>query len=326
MLLPGGSARDCSVSVIIPCFNAEKTIDATIQSVLAQSFAEFEIVLVDDGSTDKTSEVIRAVSDGRIRLLSQANAQAGAARNAGFEAAKGASVIFLDADDLVGPDHIRSLASALDGAKDCVAASPWRRFYSDAHVEPHLDRPTYRTLPGLSWLLLDWANDYMTQPGMFLIPRQMLELHGLWIPHLSFGPNDDFEFFTRILANAREVRFAPHAMLLYRSAQAGSLSTLNDARAIECKLESFERGVEIYLTLRNTPEARRACANLFQRLIYEQYPKHRFQLTRAAEKVRALGGSDLPPFGSPKFHRLSALFGWRLASQLRDISRRGVGK
>lgn len=101
-------------SVIIPAYNAEPFIRNSIQSVLAQTVDDFEIVVVDDGSKDNTKEVIKSIEDLRIRYIYQENAGVSAARNKGIQSAKGEYVCFLDADDLWKPNHLEVLTNLIN--------------------------------------------------------------------------------------------------------------------------------------------------------------------------------------------------------------------
>lgn len=114
------------VSVIIPVFNKQDYIDSCIRSVLQQTFTDFELILVNDGSTDNSVEVINSFSDPRIKVLDQKNMGPGVARNKGLAAAKSEFIAFLDADDTwentfiaTGMERIRSSGAAifLCGAK-----------------------------------------------------------------------------------------------------------------------------------------------------------------------------------------------------------------
>lgn len=96
------------ISVVIPLYNKEKQIRATLESVLAQSFSDYEIVIVNDGSTDRSVEEAAAVNDPRIRLIHQENAGVSAARNRGIEEAKGEFIAFLDADDRWKPEYLQT--------------------------------------------------------------------------------------------------------------------------------------------------------------------------------------------------------------------------
>jgi len=94
-----------SVSVIIPTYNRGWTLRAAVDSVLAQTYRDFEVIVVDDGSTDDTAEILQSYGSD-IRVLRQANAGVSAARNAGIRAAKGAFIAFLDSDDCWLPDKL----------------------------------------------------------------------------------------------------------------------------------------------------------------------------------------------------------------------------
>ncbi len=103
------------VSVVIPAFNASTYIERTLRSVMRQTYAALEIVVVNDGSTDHTAKLVEqiAASDSRIRLLSTPNRGVAAARNTGIEASSGRFVAFLDADDLWHPTKIEKQVNAL---------------------------------------------------------------------------------------------------------------------------------------------------------------------------------------------------------------------
>lgn len=98
-----------AVTVAIPVFNAERFIEATLASVMAQSFADFEVVVVDDGSGDQSGAIVQSYRDQRIRYVYQTNSGPSVARNAALREARSPLVAFLDADDLWQPDHLQVL-------------------------------------------------------------------------------------------------------------------------------------------------------------------------------------------------------------------------
>jgi glycosyltransferase involved in cell wall biosynthesis len=100
-------------SIVIPTYNRANLIGLTLDSVLAQDFAEFEVLVVDDGSTDQTAEVIKRYSDARLHYLPKQNEERGAARNYGLARAQGEYVLFLDSDDRLHPQHLRTLHEAV---------------------------------------------------------------------------------------------------------------------------------------------------------------------------------------------------------------------
>ena len=108
------------VSVVIPLYNKEHLVGETIRSVLSQSFSDFEIVVVNDGSADRSADVVRSFNDLRINLIEQANAGVSAARNAGIKASQGEWIAFLDADDLWLPGNLAGHMAILDRNPELV--------------------------------------------------------------------------------------------------------------------------------------------------------------------------------------------------------------
>ncbi len=101
-------------SVIIPLYNKEKYIEKTLQSVLNQLFNDFEIIIIDDGSTDNSINIISQFTSPRIKIIKQSNKGAGAARNTGIDHAKGDYIALLDADDCWYEDHLTQLKKQID--------------------------------------------------------------------------------------------------------------------------------------------------------------------------------------------------------------------
>ncbi|HEY0105184.1 MAG TPA: glycosyltransferase family 2 protein, partial [Rhizomicrobium sp.] len=111
-------------SVVVPVYNRAAALGAALASVLAQGEADFEIVVVDDGSTDDPKAVVDALGDPRIRFLAQENRGGGAARNAGIAQARGAFIAFLDSDDVFRPGHLAAMRGLLEGTTDTVGYAP----------------------------------------------------------------------------------------------------------------------------------------------------------------------------------------------------------
>ena len=96
-------------SIIVPTFNRAKNLPSCIMSILTQSFTDWELIIIDDGSTDKTSEVVHSYEDTRLRYVWQENQERSAARNHGLELTKGEWICFLDSDDQYTPEHLEVL-------------------------------------------------------------------------------------------------------------------------------------------------------------------------------------------------------------------------
>jgi len=108
-------------SVVIPVYNRAHLLARTIRSVLAQSCSDFEIIVVDDGSTDDPQSVVEAIADSRIHFICQANRGGGAARNTGIDDARGRFVALLDSDDEFLPHHLATMKMLLKGTADTAA-------------------------------------------------------------------------------------------------------------------------------------------------------------------------------------------------------------
>ena len=129
------------ISVVIPLYNKERQIAQTLQSVLNQSFQDFEIVVVNDGSTDSSAEAVRSVYDPRIRLIEQSNSGVSAARNRGIAETKYDLVAFLDADDLWKPTYLQTQYELVQKYPQCdVFACNYEFQDAQGNVNPTIIR------------------------------------------------------------------------------------------------------------------------------------------------------------------------------------------
>ena len=101
------------ISVVIPLYNKESSIKDTLHSVLSQNFNDFEVVIVNDGSTDNSVDVVKTIKDSRIRLIEQKNGGPSKARNTGILNAKGDWIVLLDADDQLLPNALNTFSIAI---------------------------------------------------------------------------------------------------------------------------------------------------------------------------------------------------------------------
>jgi len=123
---------DPRVSIVVPVYNAERTLAATLRSVWAQTCGDFELLVVNDGSTDGTAALLAGQSDPRLRVISHRNAGVSASRNRGVAEARGEFVAFLDGDDLWTPDKLQAQVAALQGAPDAALVYSWTDLIDEA--------------------------------------------------------------------------------------------------------------------------------------------------------------------------------------------------
>lgn len=310
----------CSlVSILIPCYNAAPYVEAAVQSALDQTWPNKEIVVVNDGSTDCSGEILERLRGRGVTVIHQQNLGQSAAANRAFRESKGEYVKFLDADDLLETNTVELQMQRLDGSETIVASCEWGRFYHDNTSTFQLNpQSTWRDMEATDWLVEAWHDARpMMQCALWLIPRSVLNASGGWDERLSLI--NDFEFFSRVLCHSSEVRFTPEARLLYRSGVSGSLSGTRTRQAAESAFRALTCGTGHLLKKRQDAAARRSCANMLQDFIYTFYPGYRDLRQKISTRVHDLGGSDLPPDGSPRFNQLRRLVGWKAARILQKM-------
>lgn len=119
------------ISVIIPAYNAEKTIKETIDSVLNQTFTDFELIVINDGSEDSTLDIVSSIPDPRIKVFSYSNSGPQKSRNRGLEKASGEYIALLDSDDLWTQDKLEAQLQALQENPDVLVAYSWTDYIDE---------------------------------------------------------------------------------------------------------------------------------------------------------------------------------------------------
>lgn len=182
---------------------------------MAQTYTDWSMVVVDDGSTDDTAARVARIGDQRIALVRQGNRGVSAARNRGIEASAGDAALFLDADDVLAPDAMARLASGLAADPGAVAAyGPYARF-------PARGRRVHGTVPlGRALLPALLIGNRFANGGHLLIRRTALNAAGRFREALQFG--EDWEYWVRLALCGRFIRAPGHRPTLYVRDRAGS--------------------------------------------------------------------------------------------------------
>ncbi|NEQ65641.1 MAG: glycosyltransferase [Symploca sp. SIO2D2] len=199
-----------TISVIIPAYNAESTIKETINSILNQTFTDFELIIINDGSQDSTLEVVSSISDSRIRVFSYSNAGVSAARNRGIAEAKGEYFSFIDADDLWTPDKLEAQLAALQANPQAAVAYSWTDWVDESG---QFLRPGSRAKSNGNVLSELLFRDFIASGSNPLIRKEALTQVGGFDESLT--PAADWEMWLR-LAGKYEFVNVPSAQILYR--------------------------------------------------------------------------------------------------------------
>ena len=310
------------VSVIIPAYNARQYLSATLGSLCRQTMSDFEVIVVDDGSTDGTSQIAQKFSDDRISVFVRENCGQSAASNFGCSVAKGRYIKFLDADDLLNPQHLENQLHSLEMHPHHVSCCAWgyfRETVSAFSIRSEVANADYEDP-------LDWIIDSLTRDeGMmgawrWLIPRNVWDTCGGWNEQLSL--NNDFDLSIRILLASKGVRFSAEAVYYYRKGVLGALSGSLSRRSLESAYLTTLLGTRSLLLREDSLRIRRLCADRFQHWLYRFFPEHTDLVRDAEEQIRQLGGSQLKMQGGLVLQQLLPLLGWRNVRRLQVMAER----
>lgn len=309
------------VSVLTPCYNVAIWLPAAVASVRAQTWRRYEIILVDDGSTDDTLAVANRLSGPDLKILHQPNGGQSSAFNAAFRHAQGDFIEFLDADDLLHPRKLEVQIERLQQLPaGWVASGAWARFTADPAAAVFQPEAVWRDLSPVDWLVSSWQGGGMMHGAAWLAPRTAVETGGPWDERLNLI--NDFDFFSRLLLASQGVAFCPEARSYYRSGLPGSVSGRTSRHAWESAFLSTELGTKSLLNREDSPRTRRAAALNWQRFVYSAYPFAPDLVARGETQVRALGGCTLKLDGGRAFQILRRVFGWKFARRAQILGRR----
>lgn len=300
------------VSVLIPAYNCEKWVGQAIQSATSQTWPHKEIIVVDDGSRDRTLEAARKFESKYVKVISQKNRGASAARNHALSHAQGDFIQWLDADDLLAADKIECQLRRgdFDSNTSFLFSSSFCRFYHRFDRARFLADPLWQDLPPLEYMLLKLRDNLWMSPAVWLVSRKLTEKAGLWDEELSL--DDDGEYFCRVVLASEEILFVPEAKVFKRERNTG-LSSRTSLKACQSLFSSHKACFRRILAVEDSPRARQICLQTLQRWLIYYYPEKSELIQKANELSRELGGRLVPPRFTWKYALIQRIFGWSAA-------------
>ena len=298
------------VSILIPAYNAERWLGETIESAMAQSWRNKEIIVVDDGSSDSTLRVAKSFDSTLVKVISQPNAGAAGARNRALAEAQGDYIQWLDADDLLAPDKLE-LQLAGGAAPEILLSSSFGCFYYRPEKARFHASSLWQDSEPVQWFLRKYNDDVYMAPSTWLVSRLLTEKAGLWDERLTL--NDDGEYFARVVAACKKVRFVPEAKSYYRQVNTSSISKTINHRTLRSLFTSYTLCIGYLLALEESERTRAAAVHLLQNNLIYFYSEEKELLEEINSLAQGLGGTLSAPCLGWKHRLIRKLFGWRAA-------------
>jgi glycosyltransferase involved in cell wall biosynthesis len=295
------------VSILIPAYNAEKWIADTVTSALSQTWPRKEVIVVDDGSKDRTLSMAEKFSKQGVTVVSQKNCGASAARNKAYSLCHGDYIQWLDADDLLALDKISRQMEFAESFKNArlLLSSEWGRFLYRIKRSEFIQTSLWEDLHPVEWMIRKMSQNIWMQPGNWLVSRELSEAAGPWDERLSF--DDDGEYFGRVLIASERVKFIPGAKTFYRMSGPDSLSTLDRSdKKLESSWLSLRLQIQYLRQLEDSPRARQAVVILLQTWLPLFDPRRLDIVREMKELARELDGRV-------KFLELADPLRWKFA-------------
>jgi glycosyltransferase involved in cell wall biosynthesis len=311
------------VSILVPAYDAEKWIADALRSAIGQTWDRKEIIVVDDGSKDRTLSVARSFESDIVKVFTQPNQGAAAARNNAFARSRGDYIQWLDADDILGRDKIARQIEALGDSFNprTLLSGEWGKFFYRPNHAKFVPTGLWCDLPRTEWLMRKMEQNAFMQTATWLVSRELSEAAGPWDTRLFV--DDDGEYFCRVLMASEGVRFVAGSRVYYRQPRSGNVSYIGTSNR---KLDSLWISMNLHIgylrSMDDSQRARAACVKYLQNWLSSFYRERPDIVTWAQELADGLGGRLEMPSFSWKYAWIYKLFGWRVARQMeRNVPR-----
>ena len=319
------------VSVIMPLYNAEKYVGEAIESVINQTYTNWELIIVNDGSTDNSLGVALKYQSEKIKVFTQENKGASAARNYGLREAKGDYIQFLDADDVISANKLEEQLMVLDGSLEKLAVCSTVHFfdgeeYVGKKTSEYEDSFLFDTQDSFYFITNLYGGNKnqgsMVQPNAWLTPKRVIQKAGNWNEQLSPNPDDDGEFFCRVIVKSSGIVYSRKCYNFYRKFnKSTSLSSPKTEISYQNILKSMILKRDVLIRENRDNELVNAviCRCLME-IAVNSYPKYKNVSNKVLRYIDEFGGTSyVPKIGGAKLEFIKRIFGWKSAKFLSYI-------
>jgi glycosyltransferase involved in cell wall biosynthesis len=301
------------VSILIPAYNAEDWIAETIQSAIRQTWPHKEIIVVDDGSKDRTAEVARQFASKQVLVVSRENQGAAATRNYALRLSQGDYIQYLDADDLLAPEKIEAQIACLqECGKRTLLSSAWAFFNYRPRQAKFIPTPLWQDLSPVEWLFRKLAYNLHMQTATWLTSRELSEAAGPWDTRLL--SDDDGEYFCRVLLASNGTRFVPHSKVFYRNTPSARLGQIG---ASDKKKDAMLLAMKLHMgylrSLEDSERTKIACLTYMQNWLDNFYPERPDIVAELQGIATELHSELKPPRLRWKYAWIKPILGWKTA-------------
>ena len=309
------------VSILIPTYNAAKRIAETVESAINQTWPRKEIIIVDDGSTDNTVEIISKYESNSLKIIRQENMGGPAARNKALANAQGNFIQWLDHDDILAPDKIFNQLThgQYDGNSKILLSGSFGKFFNRREKATFWPDSLWKNLDPIDYFLIKFTENKWIHPSVWLVSRKLTDMVGPWLELRN--PNDDGEYFCRIVAKCEKIIFIPQAKSFFRIGNFKSMSHDRSKEALEALFKSHVECINHFRSIEDSERTRTACLKYLQCGLIEFYPEQTDILEKIENLANELGGTLVRPELDWKYSPIKYLFGWQVAKRMQRLSR-----
>lgn len=308
------------VSVVIPCYNAQRWVAEAVKSCLKQTYNPIEIIVVDDGSTDGSLAALQEFA-AEVKLYGGPNRGGNFARNKGFALSSGDYIQFLDADDYLLPDKIENQVRCLEETGADIVYSDWRHEHHLPDGTSSLDDVVVSGAQAdiVESLLYGW----WVAPVALLFRREAVEKGGGWDETLRAA--QDRDFFLSVSLSGADVRYQPGCHSIYRRYGSVTVSTSDTGRWLDNHVRVLSKA-ENFLTAANimSEPYRQALAHSFFSIARNYYAIDRALYKKYRDKAFQVCPTFKPQV-SRVYNGVRRLCGFAVAERLAWLKRAGLG-